>query len=87
MAAQLDGNVLAGPLSEIFLADMTLADACCGGCADVSVIARAIVEITGDRFVIRCHACGNTMATLVQSPDANRLDTSGMSWLGVPRQA
>jgi hypothetical protein len=85
MAAHLDGNVLAGPLSEIFLADMTMADACCGGCADVSVIARSIVEITGDTFVIRCHLCGHTLGILLQSPDANRLDTSGMSWLGVPR--
>ena len=83
--AHLDGNVLAGPLSEIFLADMTLADACCGGCGDVSILARSIVEVTGDMFVIRCHACGNRLATLIQTPGRNRLDTSGMSWLGLPR--
>jgi len=85
MTAQLDGNVLAGPLSEIFLADMTMADACCGGCGDVSVLARSIVEVTADSFVIRCHRCGIVLATLLQGADANRLDTAGLRWLGVPR--
>ncbi len=85
MTGHLDGNVLAGPLSEIFLADMTMADACCGGCGDVSVIARSIVDVTDGTFVIRCHVCDSVMATLVQMGSENRLDTSGLRWLGVPR--
>ena len=87
MVSHLDGNVLAGPLSEIFLADMTMADACCGGCGDVSVVARALVDVDGGTFVVHCHLCGNVMATLIQLGDENRCDASGLRWLGVPRGA
>ena len=85
--AHLDGNVLAGSLSEVFHADMTMANTCCAGCDDVTVVARSIVEVDGSTFVVRCHQCGNIMATLSQAGEENRLDTSGMRWLGVPREA
>ncbi|MDQ1572918.1 MAG: hypothetical protein QOH44_477, partial [Actinomycetota bacterium] len=45
MMSHLDGNAIAGPLSEIFGADMTMASGRCGGCGDVSPLAMAMVYL------------------------------------------
>jgi hypothetical protein len=83
--AHLDGNVLAGPLSEIFVSDMTMAEGCCANCGDVAVFAMAMVDVEHESFAVRCHNCDNLIATLVQTATENRLDLSGLRWLRVPR--
>ncbi|HEY4267943.1 MAG TPA: DUF6510 family protein [Galbitalea sp.] len=83
--AHVDGNVLAGPLSEIFSADMTTAMGRCAGCGDVSPLAMAMVYLKPNAFVARCHLCDTMLLTLIQASDTNRLDLSGLAALSIPR--
>jgi hypothetical protein len=40
---RVDGNAIAGPLSELLTADMTMAVVTCGPCGSGSVLATAVV--------------------------------------------
>ncbi len=83
MTGHLDGNVLAGPLSEVFRDDMTTASARCVGCGDVSVLAEAMVYDAAPGWAVRCHACGDVLLTLVRVADRLRIDLRGISALEV----
>jgi len=81
----LDGNVLAGPLADIFNADMTTAISRCAGCGDSSPLATAIVYLKPGTYVARCHVCDTMLLTLIQSSGTNRLDLTGLAGLAIPR--
>jgi hypothetical protein len=81
----LDGNVLAGPLSELFSVDMTVAVGRCAGCGDQSVLANAMVYESGPDIVVRCHHCDDVLMTLVQSPDDLRVEFRGIEMFRVAR--
>jgi hypothetical protein len=80
----VDGNALAGPLSEIFNADMTMAAGTCATCADTSVLATAMVYLKPRTFVVRCHVCDSILLTMIRSSGETRLDLSGLSSLTIP---
>ena len=90
----LDGNVLAGPLTELFGRDMTLATGRCSGCGDVSVLAKALVYPDAPGFTVRCCNCSDVLFTLVQGDEGNEgaeagqqlwLDLRGLTGLQPPR--
>jgi hypothetical protein len=85
MMTHLDGNVLAGPLSDIFNADMTTAICRCEGCGDTSPIATAMVYLKPGAYIARCHVCDTMLLTLIQSSGLNRLDLAGLAGLSIPR--
>jgi hypothetical protein len=85
MTAHLDGNALAGPLSEMFSADMTMATGRCAGCGDVSPLALAMVYLKPNTFIVRCHICDSVLMTLIQSKTKNRIDLIGLATLAIPR--
>lgn len=60
----LDGNVLAGVLSEVYGGDVTAVLARCLGCADEAALAQAVVHL-GAGYVVRCRRCGAVMLTVV----------------------
>ena len=75
----LDGNVLAGPLSEIFMHDMTAATARCIRCGDVSHLAEADVYDAAPGWCVRCRRCGDVLMMLVRAGDRLRFDMRGIS--------
>ena len=79
--SHLDGNVLAGPLSEHFNDDMTTASAECAGCGDVAVLAQAMVYDCSPGWTVRCRACGDVLLVLVRVGDRLRLDLRGLTAL------
>jgi ribosomal protein S27E len=83
MVSHLDGNVLAGPLSELFRDDMTTASARCAGCGDISVLAEAMVYDAAPGWAVRCHACGDVLLTMVRVAGRLRLDLRGITALEV----
>jgi hypothetical protein len=83
--SHVDGNAIAGPLSEIFGVDMTLATGRCNGCGDMSPLAMAMVYPKPHAFVVRCSNCDTMLFTLVQSADSNWIDLDGLDALNVPR--
>ncbi|MDQ4137809.1 MAG: DUF6510 family protein [Actinomycetota bacterium] len=68
MAAALDGNVLAGPLSEVYAADLTASAVRCAVCGASAVLADARVYV-GAGMVVRCRTCDTVLATVLQLAD------------------
>jgi hypothetical protein len=83
MPAYVDGNALAGPLSEVFRFDITRASGRCLGCGDVSVVAAAQVYETAMGSVVRCRACGSVLMTVVERADRTWIDLHGVTGLHV----
>jgi hypothetical protein len=73
----LDGNALAGPLSQVFLVDVTTARITCGACDQVRILATArLYRGAGD--VLRCAECDAVLLRLVTTPDRIYLELTGM---------
>jgi hypothetical protein len=80
----VDGNALAGPLSEYFRVDVTTALGRCASCGTTAQLARAMVYPDEMGFVVRCGSCDDVLMTLVTGPDRGWLDLSGISNLQLP---
>lgn len=83
--SHVDGNAIAGPLSEIFSADMTMATARCDGCGDRSPLAMAMVYVKPNAWIVRCHVCDTMMLTLIKSANEYWIDIDGLDALAIPR--
>ena len=81
----VDGNILAGPLSELFRFDLTTTSGECRHCGDVTVLARAMVYLDPSGYVVRCCACGDVLFTVVIGPARTWVDLSGVAGLQIPR--
>jgi hypothetical protein len=84
MNASLDGNVLAGALSELFTIDITSATGQCVSCGTSGAIGQARVYADAPGLVARCPACGQVVLRLVRSPGRAWLDLRGVTCLEVP---
>ncbi|MGH2473517.1 MAG: DUF6510 family protein [Candidatus Limnocylindria bacterium] len=73
----LDGNAVAGTLTEIYGDDMTTVLAECGGCGQVDPIGGLLAFVHAPGIVLRCTACATVMIRIVQTPKGNRVDISG----------
>jgi uncharacterized protein DUF6510 len=78
MSATLDGNVLAGPLREVFTVDVTTARGQCVGCGQVSALGEVRVYADGPGDVGRCPGCDDVLLRLVRGPDRAWLDLRGL---------
>jgi hypothetical protein len=79
-----DGNVLAGPLGEIFAVDLTAAVACCAGCGQSGPVAMLRVYGRAPGLVARCPACEAVVLRMVRGPGAAWLDLRGTVRLRIP---
>jgi hypothetical protein len=75
----LDGNVLAGPLAELFAFDATMASARCAGCGAVELLATAMVYRDAMGTVARCAHCEHVLMTIVEA--------DGRTWVSMPGAA
>jgi hypothetical protein len=80
----LDGNALAGPLSELFAVDISIADMTCAGCGLRSRTAQLHVYAAGPGTVARCPGCQDPMLRYVRTPTSAVLDLHGSIRLSVP---
>lgn len=83
MAGHVDGNAIAGMLSEFFRFDVTTARARCGSCRSVAVLAVAMVYGGEQGTVVRCAECGNVLMVVVPAADSIRVQLRGMAWVEV----
>jgi uncharacterized Zn finger protein len=81
----LDGNVLAGPLAELFAFEPTMASARCAGCGTVAMLAQASVWVDAERYVVRCGDCDSVLATIMSTPDRTWLSLAGITALEISR--
>jgi hypothetical protein len=83
----LDGNELAGPLSEIFAADVTAAEGHCVHCGRRGPVAELRVYAQAPGWVARCPGCEEVVLRLVRGPASAWLDLRGTFSLRIPLPA
>ena len=79
----LDGNVLAGPLAEVFTFDVAGAEVRCVSCDRPSRLPDLHVYAGGPGFVARCPGCDEVIARYVRTPSKAFLDLRGTVALSV----
>jgi hypothetical protein len=79
-----DGNVLAGPLRELFAVDVTVATSRCAGCGASGPVAGLRVYTNAPGLVARCTDCDGVVLRLVRAPDRAYLDLRGSICLEIP---
>ncbi|MFI6567629.1 DUF6510 family protein [Streptomyces sp. NPDC050534] len=80
----VDGNALAGPLSEVFGVDVTAATSRCANCGCTGPVARLHVYGHAPGLVGRCQRCGRVVLRTTRTRDAIWLDMSGAASLAIP---
>jgi uncharacterized Zn finger protein len=73
----LDGNAVAGTLSEIYGDDMTTVLAECGGCGKIDPIGGLIAYVHAPGIVLRCTSCSTVLLRIVQTPKRTHVDVRG----------
>ena len=79
-----DGNLLAGPLREIFAVDVTVASGRCASCGRVGPVAELRVYPNAPGLVARCPGCDAVVLRLVRGPSSAWLDLRGSAFLRIP---
>ncbi|HEV3460512.1 MAG TPA: DUF6510 family protein [Candidatus Dormibacteraeota bacterium] len=85
-ALMVDGNAVAGQLQQIFGRDMTMTVARCAGCARDAAMGALMAFIRGPGIVLRCPACQNAIARIVETPTAIYLEARGALYLRMAPQ-
>ncbi|MFD6188480.1 DUF6510 family protein [Streptomyces sp. NPDC060275] len=80
----VDGNALAGPLSEVFAVDVTAATSRCAHCGCTGPLARLYVYDKAPGLVARCQQCGGVVLRMVRARGAACLDMTGVGLLSIP---
>ena len=77
----LDGNAVAGLLSEIFVPELTAAAARCDSCGAIEAVGalRAYVDAPGT--VLRCLRCESELLRVVSDGARLWIDLGGLRWL------
>jgi hypothetical protein len=76
----LDGNAVAGLLSEVFAVEVTTAEGTCSHCGDVAPIG-AVRVYKAAGFVLRCATCDSVLAKLVTDGTRTWIDLRGLRTL------
>lgn len=79
----VDGNAIAGLLSELFMVDITTARGACAGCGKMQQVAEARVYQWAPGAVARCASCEAVILRMVRSQDRVWLDLSGVRSLEI----
>jgi Family of unknown function (DUF6510) len=83
-ADYVDGNELAGPLSEVFATDVTGAMGHCAHCGRVGPVAELRVYAHAPGWVGRCPGCDEVVLRFVRGPQDAWLDLRGTLSLRIP---
>jgi len=79
----LDGNVLAGPISDLFVFEPTTAQGQCQSCADIATLGQSAVYGPPMGFVARCRNCDDVLLIVVETAGRKLLSMRGLRWLQV----
>jgi len=78
----LDGNAVAGMLSEVFAVEMTTATMTCGNC-DIAGRVGAAHVFRGAGIVLRCPHCDHALVKIVEDGTRMWMDFGGMRTLEI----
>jgi hypothetical protein len=77
----LDGNAVAGTLTEVFGTEMTTFTAICGSCGLAGPLAEVVVYAVEMGIVMRCRGCTALLAVITTIRGISCVDLSGLSAL------
>jgi hypothetical protein len=80
----LDGNAIGGMLHDVFGAEMTMAQAECGGCKSRGPLAECEVYLGGPGVIVRCRVCHGIVMVLIEVRGMVCVDRGGLSELETP---
>ena len=80
-ALMVDGNALAGELSEVFSQEMTMARVACGGCGAVEQLGADHAYIQAPGMVLRCMHCDQVLLVVTRIGDRLRVSFAGSKWM------
>jgi hypothetical protein len=78
----LDGNAIAGQLSELFGVEMTIATGECAHCGAIAQVAELVVYLRAPGTVVRCRSCESVVMVLVDKRGIACVDLRGLARLG-----
>ena len=78
----LDGNAIAGMLTEVFAHEMTTAVVTCGNCGAAMAVGATHV-FRGAGIVLRCPHCDNALVKIVEGGTRMWMDFGGMQTLEI----
>jgi hypothetical protein len=81
MGEHVDGNALAGLLSEFFRFEPTTARGRCASCGNVAALAEGMLYGGEQGLVLRCHTCDGVLLVAVPTGTTVRLQLRGIGWL------
>ena len=73
----VDGNAMAGSLSEIFAVDVTSIRVTCDECGSTKPLAEERAYVGGPGSVLRCAGCTSVLLRFVRTADTVWLDVRG----------
>ena len=83
-ASWVDGNALAGPLSEIMGTDLTAAELTCASCRTTRPLAAMRVFDRAPGLVARCPGCEDVVMRVVRTAGRVLVDLRGSLVLSLP---
>jgi hypothetical protein len=84
MPGYQDGNALAGPLSDVFVFDITATVSTCSACGRRDQVATLRVYGGEPGFVARCPGCDSIVLRYARTPAGHWLDLRGTISLHAP---
>jgi hypothetical protein len=81
----LDGNGVAGTLTEVFGGEVTAIARTCGSCGTTAAVG-AHRAYRGAGLVLRCPGCADVAIRIVQLPDRNVVLVRGSWSIELPRR-
>jgi Family of unknown function (DUF6510) len=80
---RVDGNALAGELSEVFAHEMTAARVACGGCGAVEPLGADHAYVQGPGLVLRCSHCDHLLLVMTRTDERLLVSFPGSRWFVV----
>ena len=78
---RVDGNAMAGMLSEVFVREMTAAQIACGGCGKVEPFGAEHVYMNAPGVVMRCCHCDTVLLVIAEAGETYRVGLGNANWL------
>lgn len=83
----LDGNAIAGLLTEVLAVEPTTTIAICNSCGDEAVLAQSRVVIDSPDTAVKCSNCDDVLFVIVTSETEHTIIFSGLRLFRMPRLA
>ncbi len=83
MDGHVDGNAIAGVLSELFRFEPTTARARCASCSRIAPLGETMVYKGEQGVVVRCQHCDGVLMAIVPMGGETRIQFRGIGWLQV----